>query len=87
MAPLDQASSSLATLPSIEDVPHATHDEHARQGYVSVLRKHIMTEMAQDMRAAYDTTVAPGFKKAQGRAPKDGREVRRAMPPSAHCRF
>jgi SAM-dependent methyltransferase len=87
MAPLDHSPASTATLPSIEDVPQATHNEHARQGYVSMLRKHVMTEMAQEMRAAYDTAVAPAYKKANGRAPKDGREVRRAMLPNPHFRF
>ncbi|MDX2144729.1 MAG: class I SAM-dependent methyltransferase [Rhodospirillaceae bacterium] len=86
MAPLDNTATSSA-LPSIETVPQATHDEHNRQGYVSMLRKHVMTEMAQDMRASYERDVAPAYKKAHGRAPKDGREVRRAMLPNAHFRF
>ncbi|MDX2142517.1 MAG: class I SAM-dependent methyltransferase [Rhodospirillaceae bacterium] len=86
MAPLDSASPATR-LPSIEAIPAPTHDEAARQGYVSMLRKYVMADLANDMRASYDAEVAPAFKKAQGRAPKDGREVRRAMLGNSHFRF
>jgi SAM-dependent methyltransferase len=85
MAPLDH--SSTVSLRLIDSIPQATHDEAARQGYVSMLRKHIMSDMAKDMRASYDATVQPSFKKAHGRTPKDGREVRRAMLNDPHFRF
>lgn len=85
MAPLDNQTAT--DLRSIDNVPQATHDETARQGYVSMLRKHIMADMAKDMRTSFDQSVQPGFKKAHGRAPKDGREVRRAMLTDPHFRF
>jgi SAM-dependent methyltransferase len=86
MAPLD-STAVTSSLPLVDAIPAPNHDEAARQGYVSMLRKHIMADMAKDMRASYDTEVAPAFAKAQGRAPRDGREVRRAMLPNAHFRF
>jgi SAM-dependent methyltransferase len=86
MSPLDSGVKSHE-LRSIETVPQPTPDEQARQGYVSMLRKHIMADMAKDMRTAYETEVAPAFAKAHGRPPKDGREVRRAMLSNAHFRF
>ncbi|MCB2107798.1 MAG: class I SAM-dependent methyltransferase [Rhodobacteraceae bacterium] len=85
MAPLD-TSANRANLPMIGSVPQHTHDEINRQQFVSILRKHVMTEMAKDMRAAYDAVEEPAFKKAHGRAPKDAREVRAAMMHDAHFR-
>jgi SAM-dependent methyltransferase len=85
MAPLD--NNATADLPAIDHVPKPTLDEHARQGYVSMLRKHIMADMAKDMRGSFDTVVEPAHKKSHGRTPKDGREVRRAMLTDPHFRF
>lgn len=84
MAPLDHASSPL---PSIDTVPQPTHDERARQGYVSMLRKHVMSDMAKDLRASYDTQVEPAVVKATGRKPKDGYAVRKAMLNTHHFNF
>ncbi len=86
MSPLDNAPSTTG-LRSIENVPQATHDEHSRQGYVSMLRKHIMADMAGDMRQSFDKDVQPVFSKTHGRKPQDGREVRRAMLSNPHFQF
>ena len=86
MSPLDNAP-SITGLRSIETVPQATHDEQSRQGYVSMLRKHIMADMAVDMRQSFDKDVQPVFSKTHGRKPKDGREVRRAMLGNPHFQF
>jgi SAM-dependent methyltransferase len=75
----DDLAHGESTLPAIDRIPRSTHDESARQGAVSALRKLIMADLARDMREAYDTRVAPAFAKRHGRAPADGREVRAAM--------
>lgn len=64
-----------------DDLAPPTHDELARQQFVSVLRKRLMVDMAGRMRDLYHDEVEPGFRAAHGRAPADGREVRKAMLP------
>jgi SAM-dependent methyltransferase len=58
-----------------------THDERARQGFVSSLRRHVMVKLSSTLRAAYEDEVLPAFARAHGRPPDNGREVRRAMLP------
>lgn len=69
----------MPTPPPIADVAQPTHDEKARQRFVSTLRKRLMVDMAGSLRRRYDTTVEPAFRRAHRRPPRDGREVRRAM--------
>ena len=64
---------------SIESLSPPTHDEHARQSFVASLRKHLMVDMARDMRRLYEREVAPECAARTGREPRDGLEVRRAM--------
>lgn len=59
-----------------------THDEFALQNFTSTLRKVLMVDMAEDMKAAYENEVKPAFEKEHGRAPQSGQEVRRAMKPN-----
>lgn len=74
MSPADGTS-----LPSIDELSRPTHDELARQRFVSSLRKRIMVDLAQGMREVYAKEVEPKFRAKNGRKPRDGREVRRAM--------
>ncbi|MBK6598154.1 MAG: class I SAM-dependent methyltransferase [Proteobacteria bacterium] len=64
---------------SIENIAQPTHNERARQRFVSSLRKRVMVDMAQSLRRAYEHEVLPAFKQAAKRPPRDGREIRRAM--------
>lgn len=64
-----------------DELAPPTHDELARQEFVSMLRKRIMVDMAGRMREVYRDEVEPRFRDATGRAPADGREVRKAMLP------
>lgn len=57
----------------------ATHDEQARQGFVSALRRHVMMALAEEMRATWERQLAPQFERTHGRAPENGHEVRRVM--------
>jgi len=70
-----------ASTKRIDQVATPTHDEAARQRFVSTLRKRIMVDMAGRLRGAYVGGVEPRFRAQHGRAPRDGREVRRAMLP------
>jgi len=63
-----------------------THDERARQQFVSTLRKHIMVDMSACMRRVYERTVKPGFVGRQRREPRDAHEVRKAMAPDPYYR-
>lgn len=62
-----------------DELAPPTHDEAARQGFVSLLRKRVMTDMAAELRAAYREEAGPAFASRHGRAPANGREVRQAM--------
>jgi SAM-dependent methyltransferase len=68
----------------IDELAQPTHDELARQQFVSMLRKRVMVDMAGKMRQVYDGEVEPAFRAEKGRAPADGREVRRAMLPNPY---
>ncbi len=61
------------------DLAPATHDEQARQAFVSALRRHVMVDLAAAMRASWEQQVAPRFERRYGRPAADGLEVRRAM--------
>lgn len=69
----------MDNVPNIDDVVQPTHDEHSRQRFVSVLRKHVLTEFAADVRTVYDKRAAPRFTRKHGRAPKTGLEIRKEM--------
>jgi ubiquinone/menaquinone biosynthesis C-methylase UbiE len=63
-----------------------THDELARQSYISQLRMHVLNDIGHGMKTVYEQRVKPGFVAAQGRPPKDEHEVRRAMLPDPYFR-
>ncbi len=63
----------------IDSLIDPTHDELARQGYVSRLRKYVLSDMQANMGDAYDAVVKPAFVESHGREPQDGEEVRSAI--------
>ena len=63
----------------IDSLVEPTHDELARQGYVSRLRKHVMNDLSSNMRNAYDVAVKPAFVADHGREPENGEEIYDAM--------
>jgi SAM-dependent methyltransferase len=65
--------------PRIDALARPTHDEAARQRFVSTLRKRIMVDLAQQMRRHYHDSVELQFREKQGRMPQSGTEIRRAM--------
>jgi len=69
----------MSNIKNIETVFDPTHDEVARQRYVSVLRKRILLDYARDMKTVYDHAIEPRFVRKNGRKPKTGNEVRKEM--------
>lgn len=70
--------------PPAGQFPHAvlaqgTHDEHARQTYISDLRMHILGDIGLGMQGVYESRVRPAFEKKSGRPPKDEYEIRDVM--------
>jgi SAM-dependent methyltransferase len=86
---LDTTADAAAGLPPspaaaarpIDAIALPTHDEAVRQRFVSTLRKRIMVDMAGRLRRTWEGEVEPQLRRRQGRAARDGREVRRAMRP------
>lgn len=78
-------------LPSIDQVARATHNERARQRFVSSLRKRVMVDMPQHLRAAYENVVLRDFKRQKSaRRATDARSARRCcrthtFVPGARC--
>jgi SAM-dependent methyltransferase len=70
----------------IEDAFRPTHDEVARQGLVSALRKHAIVDMKAALQADYETRVQPRLAD-EGRIPKDWREIETAMETEPSYRF
>ncbi|MDG2242963.1 MAG: class I SAM-dependent methyltransferase [Rhodospirillaceae bacterium] len=77
----EEKASGADALPSIDSIPLSTHDEAARQKYVAFLRKFVMADLAQDMRAVYENTVEPSFRANHGESPQHALTVRKAMEP------
>ncbi|MBM3504486.1 MAG: methyltransferase domain-containing protein [Alphaproteobacteria bacterium] len=69
----------MSNLKNIDDVFEPTHDEVSRQRFVSILRKRVLGEFAKDMQTVYSHTVEPRCERKNGRKPKTGIEVRKAM--------
>jgi ubiquinone/menaquinone biosynthesis C-methylase UbiE len=64
-----------------------TRDQKARMNFVSGLRAYVLNDMANNMRAAYDTDVEPAFKRKAKRVPKDGPEVHKAIRDHQYFKF
>ena len=73
---LDQGKSET---PDISEVMEFTQMEYARQGFVSALRKHVMVNLAVEMRQDYEDNVKPAYKKKSGAEPSTPRDVKKAM--------
>jgi ubiquinone/menaquinone biosynthesis C-methylase UbiE len=59
--------------------PELSHDEIERFNVLAQLNRHLSTRVMPAVKAAYDQRVEPAFQKANGRAPKDRHEVRKAL--------
>jgi 2-polyprenyl-3-methyl-5-hydroxy-6-metoxy-1,4-benzoquinol methylase len=59
--------------------PSTTHDEQARQDFVSAFRAHLAARLTPGNQAAYERRALPRFERERGRPPADFHEVRAAM--------
>jgi len=82
----DVATSRRNSVADIEDAFRPTHDERARQSFVSMLRKHAIVDMKARLEADYEERVRPALAR-EGAAPRDWREIERAMETEASYRF
>jgi SAM-dependent methyltransferase len=71
--------SNTATLPDIDSYFRPTHNEIARQRYVSALRKFVLFDIQGQMQRDYEDNVKPAYAKAKGHAPRTGEEIEAAM--------
>lgn len=77
----------MAAVPTdIESLVRPTHDERARQSFVSMLRKVAMGELRAGMRRDWEERVEPA-RRARGEPPADWRAIERAMAPELSQRF
>ncbi|MSO65568.1 MAG: class I SAM-dependent methyltransferase [Alphaproteobacteria bacterium] len=60
-------------------LPHATHDEEARQHFALALREEAVAEARIGGRTVFEKRVEPDFRRRVGRKPKNRHEVRKAM--------
>ena len=72
------AANLAQQVPDIEMLFQPTHDERARQQFVSGLRKHAIIDMREDMTRDYRERVEPALV-ARGTQPADWRDIERAM--------
>ena len=66
---------------------NATRDETARQGFVTSMRRYVLGDLAGNMRTVFDRRVLPSFERTNGRLPKDGQEIHKAMRPDTMFKF
>ena len=64
-----------------------TRDELSRQRFVSEMRRHILGDLAREMRWAYKRKVEPAITRETGAAPRDGVQVHKAMRAEPAYRF
>lgn len=74
------------TAPNIDELFQPTHDERARQSFVSMIRKLAIIDMRRAVQEDYEERVRPALA-AQGREPVTWREIERAMQTEASYRF
>lgn len=77
---------SAQPIVDIETLYRPTHDERARQQFVSTLRKHAIVDMRADLKRDWESRVEPALQ-TRGEAPVDWRGIERAMEAEPSFRF
>ena len=67
------------TLPDINAFLKPSHDEYSRQRAVAVLHSHALLNLRFDVSKTYERNVKPQFEAQNGRPPKDGYEIAKAI--------
>lgn len=68
-------------------LPQATHDELARQNFVSSLKKHVIMKMSPRVKEVYEQEAKPRFEQMHQRPPQDRYEVRQLMEHEAYYKW
>jgi ubiquinone/menaquinone biosynthesis C-methylase UbiE len=84
--PAEVTSRARDAVPSIEELVRMTHDERARQGFVSMLRKHAIIDMRRAVADDYARRIEPRIG-ARVRGSGDWRVIEEAMQPEMSHRF
>lgn len=63
------------------------HDDRARQDFAFTLRNHVTSEWMPSTRTVFEQRAASAFKKANGNAPQNPRDIRKAMDADSWYRF
>ena len=87
MSATAMTTSTSSPVPDIDALYQPTHDERARQDFISVLRNHARDDMRYEMQRRYEEKVAPQFEKEHGRLPKDGPEIGQCMKRTPYFQF
>ena len=74
-------------VPNIDDLYQPTHDELARQRFISVLRNHAKNDMRNAMKRDYHDRVAPRQAELHGREPKTAGEIEALMRDKLYYRY
>jgi SAM-dependent methyltransferase len=75
---LDQGRADFKDIASLVK---PTQPEMARQGFVSALRKHVMVNLASELRDDYERSAKPQYTQIHGHEPTTSRDVKKAMEP------
>ncbi|MCB1625209.1 MAG: class I SAM-dependent methyltransferase [Pseudomonadales bacterium] len=68
-------------------LPRPNHDEAARQAFVTAFRGHLAANVVPGNKIAYERRAKLKFEAAQGHAPRDEHDVRRAMEADPYYQF
>ncbi len=68
----------MSHVKNITEAFEPTHDEVSYARFTSILRKRILTDLAQDMKTVYEKRVGPAYEKTNGTTP-NGREIRKLL--------
>ena len=74
-------------VPDIDELYRPTHDEIARQRFISVLRNHAKNDMRNEMKCDYHERIAPDYAKLHGHEPKAARDVEALMRDKLYYRY
>jgi SAM-dependent methyltransferase len=73
------ANDVTEALPDIDSFLKPSHDEYSRQRAVAVLHSHAVLKLRFDVSKTYERNVKPKFEAENGRPPKDGHEIFKAI--------
>jgi len=82
-----RAEDEMAPFKQHDMLPETTHDEQARQDFVSAFRGHLSGTLMPGAYRVYQQRVEPAFRSRHGRAPADQEEVRQVMTQDPYYQF